>query len=433
MPVPSLLDQIWQILAALWWIPLPFLFFELFWKTRLTFLRARFIKNVSWTTLKIGVSREIAKTPKAMEQIFLKLHSIYSVGIKPLEVVFDGKVDLWLSFEMVGTNRGAEFYAHIPVQYRNLVEFSIYAQYPDAEIAEVPDYTSSLPRVLPNNEWDVWGTDIVLVRDSYYPIRTYEYFEEIAEERRLDSMSAILEVLSGLEDGEKVIFQIITSPTGKDVGNKWQEEGEEKINEITGRPKAKAKKSNIASEALLWTRNLIFAPVELPVWDIGEEKEAPKEKRTHVGEQELIKAIDKKIGKPGFETVIRFVYIDKKDSFTSQNISAVMGTFRQFSYINMFKPGAERVGIGVKGWLGRLSKRYRAWKETRQKRMVYWRYRMRNFGLFNKISLRAEKFSVLTPDELATLYHFPTITVAAPRLHRIASKKGEPPPELPIA
>lgn len=432
MSVPLLLDQIWQILAALWWIPLPFLFFELFWSTRLTFLRARFIKNISWVTLKINVSREIAKTPKAMEQIFLSLHSIYSVGIKPLEVMFDGKVDLWLSFEMVGTNRGAEFYVHFPTQYRNLVESSIYAQYPEAEIAEVPDYTSLLPRILPNNEWDVWGTNIELVRDSYYPIRTYEYFEEVADERRLDTMAAILEVLSGLEDGEKVILQVILSPTGKDVGNKWQEEGVEKIDEIAGRTKAKEKKRGLGDEALLWTRNLLVAPIEPPVWDIGGEKETPKEKRMHVGEQELIKAIGKKIGQPGFETVIRFVYIDKKDSFTPQNVSAVMGTFRQFSYINMFKPGAERVGIGVKGWLGRFSKRYRRWKETRQKRMVYWRYRMRNFGLFNKISPKAEKFSVFTPDELATLYHFPTITVAAPRLHRIPSKKGEPPPELPI-
>lgn len=432
--MPSQLDQIWRILEALWWIPLPFLFFEIFWNTRLMFLRARFIRGVSWTTLKIKVSREVAKTPKAMEQIFLNLHSIYSVGIKPLEVIFDGKVDLWLSLEMVGTKDGAEFYAHIPSQYRNLVESSVYAQYPAAEITEVPDYTESLPKILPDRELDIWGTDIILARDNCYPIRTYEYFEEVAEERRLDTMSAILEVLSNLEENEKVMLQIVVSPTGKDTGNMWQEEGEEKINEIAGRKTAKQKKSGFLEEAVLWARNLMLAPIELPVWDVSGEKEASKaEKRMHVGEQELIKAINKKIGQPGFETIMRFIYIDKKDSFTPQNISAVMGAFRQFSYLNAFRPGSERVGIGVKGWMGRLSKRYKKQRETRQKRMIYWRYRMRNFGLFNKVPLRPEKYSVLTPDELATIYHFPTITVEAPRLQRVPSKKGEPPQGLPIA
>ena len=39
---------------------------------------------------------------------------------------------------------------------------------------------------------------------------------------------------------------------------------------------------------------------------------------------------------------------------------------------------------------------------------------------------------VLTTEELATIYHFPTEESKAPGIQRISSKKGEPPTNLPI-
>jgi hypothetical protein len=57
-------------------------------------------------------------------------------------------------------------------------------------------------------------------------------------------------------------------------------------------------------------------------------------------------------------------------------------------------------------------------------------YRERRFGVYNKI--KQEKFSVLTPEELATIYHFPITSVEAPNLKRIETKRGGPPSGLPI-
>jgi len=42
-----------------------------------------------------------------------------------------------------------------------------------------------------------------------------------------------------------------------------------------------------------------------------------------------------------------------------------------------------------------------------------------------------KKSMILTPEELATIYHFPTMQMKTPVLTRVLSKKGEPPIGLP--
>ncbi|MEK7087054.1 MAG: hypothetical protein AAB935_02215, partial [Patescibacteria group bacterium] len=165
-------------------------------------------------------------------------------------------------------------------------------------------------------------------------------------------------------------------------------------------------------------KNLIVAPVENPVW--GEESSPVKKEasETSSGKRKIIEAIEDKTAKLGFDFVWRFIYIDRRDAFTSSNISAMWGAIRQFGTLNLnlFKPNLKSLTIvrGVPFKKNRI---------MRKKRFLYDNYRIRHFP---KI------FSVLNTEELATIYHFPLTSVKPPLLRKIESKRGSPPPELPV-
>jgi len=66
---------------------------------------------------------------------------------------------------------------------------------------------------------------------------------------------------------------------------------------------------------------------------------------------------------------------------------------------------------------------FRAVNLLRRKRNLYRMYKTREFAL---------KTFILNIEELATIYHYPTMFVGAPKLQRLEAKKGEPPVNLPI-
>lgn len=430
----GILDSISRVVALVWWFVLPIFLFYLAWKLHLIFIRLRYIKSIEWSTVELKIPKNILKSPKSMEQIFAEMAAIYSFGLTTINVYIEGKVEPWVSFEMVGYAGGVHFYAYFPSKYRNLLESTIYAYYPDAEIHPAEDYTELLGSVLPNKTYDLWGTDLILTKENYYPIKTYPYFEETVEERRVDPIAAITETMSNLEEGEMIWLQILISPTGNFpiVANLWKEEGIEKIEEIAGRKTGKAKKGGLGAALLDWTRNLFWAPVEYPVWPGAEGKEALATLRfLHPAEQEVVKAIGNKISKFGFETITRFIYIDRRDSFTQANVSAVLGAFHQFRLenLNAFRPNKKTMTLKT-GWLAKLFPFYKRLNEFSRKRRIFDAYVRRRFGRYNKT--RPEKFPVLNTEELATIYHFPTAMVEAPRLEKLEAKKGGPPPTLPV-
>lgn len=428
-----------SVALATWWIVVPLLLFFVLKETWLVYARDRYIKDMTWTMLEIKVPKEILTTPKAMEQVFASMYASYSHGISFLYAYLDGFVDDWYSFEMVGHAGGIHFYIYAPSNRRNMVEAAIYARYPDAEIHEVEDYVSLLPEKMPNETYDLWGTDLVLKRESAYPIRTYLEFEDSVEERRLDPVSAIAEVMSGLKDDEMIWMQVVVCPSdaSERVGNRWKEEGEEIISKITGREEKKSKGvfAGLFSGLGEWMRNLIWAPIEHPIWaSETKEERAATLKFLNPSEQEVVKAIDRTIAKLGFETNFRFFYIGKRQSFTNAHAIAVMGANRQYNTnnLNELRPGA---GLTlVSGWKPRFIPFYKKWMLFSLKKKLYESYKARRLGSrrVGKYRPAGGKLMTMNIEELATIYHFPITAVKAPKLRRLETRKGEAPSGLPI-
>jgi hypothetical protein len=403
------------------------IFGRYFW---LIHIREKFIKDIKWVILEIKIPKENLKSPKAMEQVFASLHSTYTSGIKRNDKWRLGKVEEWMSLEMAGFAHRIHFFAYVPEKYKTLVETSFFSQYPEVEIHEAEDYTDKFGNDLPNDTYDIFGTDFILARENYYPIKTYQFFEETTEERRLDSISNIFEVMSGLKDDEMIWLQLLIRPTGNTLVDK----ADEIINKIMGRA-AKAKKG-IGDELIKFIASFIMAINPLhPAEEITSSKsggeKSPDKKAPTSGEQEILKAVENKISKLCFEMIWRFIYIDKKDSFVASNVAAIMGAMKQFSTqnLNSFRPNSGTITTPKAS-----GKIFRKRKLLERKKKLFISYIKREMPLEPKIPFVLNfKTSILSIDELATLYHPPITSVGAPSLRHLEAKKGSAPSNLPIS
>ncbi len=387
--------EIWN---HVWWIVFPLVAFLIFRDMVTRYETIKKAKSVVWQLLEIRIPKNILKTPKAMEQIFSSLHAAEKRS---------------MSLEIVGTAGDAHFYIRTPKELRNLIESAIYAQYGDAEIREMgmeDDYTKQVSPTIPNEQIDVYGAELIFKNESAYPIRTYPEFEESVEERRVDPISALTEVMSKLKSDEQMWVQILIEP----ADDTWKKDADAVIDKITG------KKKNAKGGSLFQISmgEALSAPFSHPSVE-PEKKSEDKTPNMTPGQRDILEHVEAKIAKLGFKSTIRFVYIDRRASFSRDNVIALLGTFRQFNTqnLNRLEIDKEVSTADVKGLFADQ-------KLYARKKSIFRKYCAR--------TMRTKPF-ILNTEELATLYHFPTVGVRAPSLARVESKKGGPPPSLPLA
>ncbi len=385
---------VWSILFQIWWIVLPIFLFLIFRDIWVTYLKLQKYYEIKWSVLKINVPREVLRTPKAMEQIFAAVNGI-DPTITFTEKWWKGGIVEWVSFEIAGIGQsGVHFFIRIPSKYRNLIEAAIYAQYPGAEIAEVEDYLNLLPESLPNHTYDLFGLNLRLAKEDPYPIRTYIYFEDMEEERRLDPLAAITEVMSRLKEGEFLLVQLLVRGTERNL----KDEAKKIIEDLMGKKKTLDAEGAVA--------NIVSVTP---------------------GQRDVVKGIEEKLSKILFEANLRFIYIDNRASFTRANAAATGGAFQQFNTRNMNGLKPIRKTLTIAKWPFFKQQRLHIKKQN-----LWNAYKKRFFADTNGYVSPWSKGSLLNTEELATLFHFPASVVAAPRLERIEAKKGTPPANLPI-
>jgi len=157
-PIIEYYLQIKMAVSATWWFVFPvalyFTFFELYWRQ----LWRDYSSTIKWTLLEIKPPRNIERSPRTMEQIFIVLHGIWSTP-NYFDKYFQGRFfQSIFAFEIQGVNGEMHFYIRTESRYRNLIESAVYSQYPEAEIEEAEDYVNSVPSNAPNPEWSLWGT-----------------------------------------------------------------------------------------------------------------------------------------------------------------------------------------------------------------------------------------------------------------------------------
>lgn len=428
----ELLAQSFELITTVGWVfflVLILVILKDFWLVRIT---SNYINSLKWVTLEVSIPKENIRSVKSMEQVFAVVYGgMFSFGLRLSQKYIEGMMENWASFEIVGSTSGIRFYIHVIENNRNLIETAFFSQYPNAEIKEVEDYTKVLPKNLPNKEYDIFGTDIILERDDAYPIKTYFDFEDDSEEedKNVDPIASIIEAISGLKQNEFVWIQLLVQPTG----NEWAEKSKALVEELVGN-RSKSKKRGIISGSGEFLQNLTVAPLRNPEWSEspGEQKETFR--MYTPGEQEVLKAISRKASKRAFNTILRFIYIDEKEEFTATNVQSIMGAIQQFATVDMNSLRPNRKTFTKKSVVSKIPiDAYRKRLLEKRKKQIYRAYIERAIPhKYLSPFTFSLKTSILNIEELASIYHPPTVVVKAGKLQPVGFKKGEPPVDLPV-
>ena len=129
--------------------------------------------------------------------------------------------------------------------------------------------------------------------------------------------------------------------------------------------------------------------------------EANPETAKYSSDAKELEAIENKIGKPGFKVVIRMVVSSTTQEAAKAHLNNIKSAFAQFDGINSFTSNKHR----FKGLF------------------------MNDF-IYRYMPIRGQK-SLLTSEELATIFHLPNKSVATHHIHWITSKRAPAPAQVP--
>lgn len=413
---------LYDLLIWFGWIPIVVVTLWGFVQVWLTTRQEKWVKSLKWVLVAIDVPAVTEQTPKSLENMFASLWGGYS-NLTWKEKWILGKTQPLFSFEIVSTEGYVQFYMRTLTRYRDVAEAGIYAAYPEAEISEVEDYTAWAIDQYPHEVWDCWGTELKLKEPDIFPLRTYLDFEDKISGELKDPLGGILEQLAKMKPGEHFWIQIIVQPDGI-AAKAWKKAGESFINKTFG-----VEKKHAPGLIDTFVGHAMSIPNEMINQAMGTPPAAPHAKvdddmwkafKITMAEKEKVEGVLKKIGKTGYRVKMRIVYIGRKGVYDKQARTAfVKGMFHQFSHLNLNALGLHGDATPKDDYF------WQAWTyPTRQGKLIR-AYRNRSWGT------GADPW-ILNTEELASMWHFPSLLVKSPLVKKAEAKRGEPPVGLPI-
>lgn len=384
-----------------------------------------FVNKQSFAVLEILIPKTIIKSPLAMELVLSAMH----------------QKDIWFSLEIVSFEGKVRFYICTPKDYIRHIRSHLYAQFPDLEVHEADDYVPKMPYSKDPTGFEIYGTEFKLGKDDFMPIKTYVDYGldklDLKEEYKIDPLTTLIEHMGSVGRGQQMWLQIMVQATGKRFKKEgvepvplWQVWGKDWIKHRTG-DAYKADWRDAAKAGL----------------------EKLKAEQTQY-RKDVLNAVERSLGKPGFDAGVRAIYIAEADKYDKSQITALKELLKPFGTIDLngfeaIKSKETKLGLSwdkvvdIK-FLGRTDVADQGLTDdigifdvfhidekikellAKRKKKIYLAYLERAF-----FYAKGKPF-VLTSEELATIFHFPGLVSATPTFQRIESRKAEPPANLPI-
>lgn len=410
-------NDIWQAMAASWFVILPLSLYFIFKILWMDFVTDNFWGGIEWTILEIIPPNDIEETPQSMEMVYAGMMGSMK-GINAIETYVKGEERMKYSLELVSDEGTIHFYVRTPKNFVPLIEANFHSQYPQVEVRIVPDYVNDVPKIIPNKDWNLWGTDWKLDKPDPYPIKSYRWFEEDITGRSLDPLASIVENMSKIGPGQKFWLQFIIKP--KDAEE--YDTGRKLADKLAGRDVVITRgfMEGIVGDIFDVITGIFKTFAGSPPEDAASEKadaNTPIEFKLTPGEREVLKIIEEGIGKSAFQTKMRMIYLGRREAFDKVVIGGVSGAMKQFSDINTngFSQDNDSKTFALHLFVDQRIK-YR-------QRKILRRYRDRDMS---------GKTFHLNTEELATVFHLPNMNVVTPTLHKVETKTGSAPANLPI-
>src|SRR3989338_1645532 len=297
-----------------------------------------------------------------------------------------------ISFEIVSVDKKISFLINCPRRWRDLVEKQFHAQYPSAQIDEVPP-----PKIVRDARF-VSAVDLALQKPYFFPIKTYKLMES-------DPLNSLTNSLSKLQADEGGIIQIVAVP----AGHGWRPRVMRRAREIQ-----KGKSLEAISSPGQQVTNFFFHGANRVFSEFLGTKKNRDQFTPHNRDmqemqpltplqQEVVKRLEEKAGKSAFEVNIRVVVSSRSHADAQSHMRNILSSFMQytqspFNGLRVVRTNANAV--------------------TRD--MIYSRFEPR---FWRKMLLNTE--------ELASLYHLPTKFTQTPNIKWLVAKRAPAPVNLP--
>ncbi len=324
-------------------------------------------------------TQQIQELISVMETIFATLGSL--TAERGFMSWLMGRQDQF-SFEIVGHGGKISFYVAVPAQYRHFIEEQIHAQFPDAQIDDVPDYNIFTPTGV------ILGGQLKLRRQNAFPIKSYRKLES-------DPLNSITNALSKVDDLDGAAVQYVV----RSARREWRSEGIRIAKAMQqGKKLSEAQKGSGGIAGALGKELKSLASTAKP----GEKK--PDEPyRMSPLEEEMVKGLEEKASKAGLDVNLRIITSSANAEKGKQYLNDILGAYGQY---NIYEYG----NSFVKASGGSPTQLIR--------NFIY-----RHFDTKAKMVLNAE--------EIASLYHFPLPSTETPKINWLMSRKALPPSNLP--
>ncbi|MEX2007175.1 MAG: DUF87 domain-containing protein [Candidatus Levyibacteriota bacterium] len=312
-------------------------------------------ESLDSTLLQVSLPRDNEIKIDAAEQLFSSLASFRKSG--RLSFL---KLQPHISFEIVGMPQDIRFYIYVPNKLKDFLEKQINGAYPDAEIKLVEEKSFTKEGYAVGNEYNIFSKEGKVAFASL-KLKNYDFMSiKVYKDLATDPLSSITSVLAKMTEGEGAAIQMIITP----ADGKWKKAGRAHLSKI--------KKAEANPETAKYSAD-------------------PKE----------LEGIENKIGKPGFETIVRIVVSSSTKEAAQAHLGNIVNAFNQFSGANSFT----KIKSRFKGMF------------------------MADF-IYRYLPMRG-KLSVLSSEELATVFHFPNKSVSTPHIFWVSSKRAPAPSQIP--
>jgi len=292
-------------------------------------------------------------------------------------------------FEIAVPHIGEEisFYVACPRRLAGVMEKQIHGFFPMADVRPVEDYNIFNPQGVS------LGAYLFASRGLSLPFKTYQSLET-------DPLNEIINALSKLNvEGEGAAIQLVIRPT---KAKRWR-----KISLKVAREMQKGKQYNFSKIRV--DKNWLAILFDLASGSdiISKKKEVPPTGPPSVTplNTEVIKALETKANKVAYETNINLLVSAKMAEDAGQLLLQLETSFAQFNGLNLniLKPARPPAGRSLK--------------------KLFYAFSFRIFDARRRI--------ILSIEELASIYHFPTTEVETPKVKFIKSRQAAPPPNMP--